>query len=243
MVFALGLGGSLVGRSAFCDHPPEAASVEVIGGFADPSLEKIVSLRPTLVCGERGPAGPELVAALERAGIPTFFPPIDRVAEVTAAIGALAEKLSVASAGGDVIRGIEGALARVRDKTAGLPRPSVVMLFDWKPLVAAGPESFVDDVISLASAKNLVDGGGKYPKLSAEGLLSLDPDWILDGTAGAYAESPVELARAVPGLASLRALSAGRIRRLEGTSAVRPGPRIGEGIETVAKVVHGAGYP
>lgn len=237
-VFAVGRGSVLVGRSSYCDYPPEASSVEVVGGFADPNLERILALRPSLVCGERGPAGPELAAALERHGIKTYFPPIDRVADVAKAIAGIAELVDAAAEGQRVASELDAKIERIRSAAASGARAKVVMLFDWRPLVAAGPESFPDDVIAIAGGENPVTSGGKYPKLSPEGLLSLDPDWILDGSAGAYTESPQELARSIPGLEALRAAKSGALHRLEGTAALRSGPRLADGVEQVARVLH-----
>lgn len=242
MVFALSRGDSLVGRSSYCDHPPEAARVETIGGFADPNLERILALRPTIVCGERGPAGPEFVAALERHGLQTFFPPIDRVDDVGLALEELARKLAAEARGVEAVAALRATIEGVRARVRELAPPSVVMLFDWKPLVAAGPGSFPAEIVALAGGESSLKGGTKYPKLSTEGLLALDPDVIIDGSAGAYSERPADIVRTIPGLEALRAAQTARLHRLEGTAALRPGPRIGLGIEQVARFLHPAAF-
>lgn len=210
----------------------------VIGGFADPNLEKVLALRPTLVCGERGPAGPDFVAALERHGIATSFPPIDRVADVSAAIEALAKKLDASERGLEITRSIHARIEEIGARIEGRAAVRAVMLFDWKPLVAAGPESFPAEIITLAGGTNAVKSGGKYPKIGVEGLLTLDPDLLIDGSAGAYPEPPDVLAKSIPGMEALRAVKTGRVLRLEGTSALRSGPRIAEGIAQVAKLMY-----
>ncbi|NUP07837.1 MAG: ABC transporter substrate-binding protein [Polyangiaceae bacterium] len=238
MVFAVGRGDSLVGRSSFCDYPPEAQKIEVIGGFSNPNLERILALRPDLVCGERGPSWPGSIAPIEQAGIRTFFPPIDRVSDVSKAIEELGALLDRRDRALEVTRAITGKIEAVKRLTESETRVRTVMLFDWKPLVAAGPGSFPDEVIALAGGENLVKSGGQYPKLSVEGLITLDPDLVIDGSAGAYPEGPEVLVATIPGLSALRAAKSGKLRRLEGTSAIRPGPRIGEGVETVARLLY-----
>ncbi|MBK6512593.1 MAG: ABC transporter substrate-binding protein [Polyangiaceae bacterium] len=237
-VFALGRGELLVGRTSFCDFPAEASRVEVIGGFADPSLERVLSLTPDLVCGERGPAGPDFVAALERQGIATYFPPIDRVGDVLTALEELSRRLDALARGRELTRAIRSRLDEVAAATQGAALVRVVMLFDFKPLVAAGVDTFPDDVIARAGGRNVAAGVGKYPKLGVEGLLELDPDVLLDGSAGAYSEPPEALVASIPGLSALRAAKAGRVVRLPGTSALRPGPRIAEGVLEVARLLH-----
>lgn len=238
IVFAVGRGQNLVGRSSFCDYPEEAKAIEVIGGFADPSLERIVALQPTLVTGERGPAGPELSSRLESLGIATYFPLIDRVSEIEQAIRELGERLDAKEAAANVGRELAEKVAAIGARVGGEKRPRVVFLFDFKPLIAAGPQSFPSDALGLAGADNAVTTGSKYPTLGAEGLLALDPDVIIDGSAGAYTESADALLRAITGLADLRALRAGRVVRLEGSAALRPGPRIAAGIEQIATIAH-----
>ena len=238
IVFAVGRGSALVGRSSFCDFPEEAKSIEVIGGFADPSVERIVALQPTLVAGEQGPAGPDLPARLEALGIATYFPVMDRVSDIERGIRELGGKLDAAAKADAVASELAERVAAVGARVAAEKRPRVVFLFDFKPLIAAGPDTFPSDALSLAGADNAVKTGSKYPTLSAEGLLALDPDVIIDGSGGAYTEAPEALLRALTGLGDLRALREGRVVRLQGSAALRPGPRIAAGIEQIAKIAH-----
>lgn len=233
-VFALGRGNELVGRSSFCDFPPEAASIEVIGGFADPNVEKVLALSPTLVIGERGPAGQAFVDRLASYGIESWFPKMDSLAEITQALRDLGERLDAAPRASEVVAGIEADLGAVTPRDI---RPTVVLLFDWRPLVAAGPGTFPDELLRAAGAKNPVEGVGKYPKLSTEGLLALDPDVVIDGSGGMYSESIESLVASIPGLGALRAGKEGRIKRLAGSAALRPGPRVGKGVAELASLL------
>jgi len=237
-VFALGRGAWLVGRSRFCDYPKEALAVPEVGGFADPSLEKILALRPTLVCGERGPAGPDLPAALEREHIATYFPALVGIADIEAMIEELGAKLDARDRGKAIADGVRDELTAIHTRVGGAAPVRVVFLFDWKPLVAAGPKSFPDEVLTLAGGENVVTSGGQYPRLGPEGLLALDPEVVVDGSAGAYAEPPDVLLRQTPGLEALRAAKSGRLYRLASTAALRPGPRIAQGVAEIAAFLH-----
>ncbi|NUO48745.1 MAG: ABC transporter substrate-binding protein [Polyangiaceae bacterium] len=240
IVFALGQGGSLVGRSRFCDFPPEALSIPDIGGFADPSVERILALSPTLVCGERGPAGPELPKALESHGVATFFPEMDDLSSIGRAIAELGKRIDKAAEGERLAADLDRSVADVRQKTASLPKPRVLFLFDFRPLIAAGPGSFPDELLSVAGANNVVQAGGKYPRLGLEALFAADPDVIIDGSGHGEA-SPTR--RDVPALETLRAVRDGRIHALASSAALRPGPRLGAGMAELARLIHGSSLP
>src|SRR3954453_5609120 len=88
-LFAVGGGNRVVGRSRFCDYPAEVVKIPSVGGYVDASLEAILALRPDLVVGARGPAGPALSEKLGAIGIATFFPPTESMAEIDAMIAEL----------------------------------------------------------------------------------------------------------------------------------------------------------
>ncbi|MFO0613199.1 MAG: helical backbone metal receptor [Polyangiaceae bacterium] len=236
--FAIGAGDRLVGRTTFCDYPEAAKKLPTIGGFTDASLEAIVALEPTLVIGERRPGGRDLDQSLRDRGIDTFFPPMYDVAQIRDMITALATKLDAAARAAEVVRELDGKLDAVRARVATRPRPKTLFLFDFHPLVGAGPGAFPNELLGIAGGANAVTTGGEYPELSPEGVLSLDPDVVIDGSAGAYADPPEVLLAAAPGLASLRALKSHRVARLATNAALRPGPRIGDGVAELAGIIH-----
>lgn len=239
--FALGAGDLLVGRSRHCDHPPEAARLPAVGGYADPNVEAIVALAPTLVIGARGPAGPALEHALRARGIETFFPETESLDQIEAMIVALAARLHREADGRRVAQSLRAKRDAIAAAYAGRPRPRVLFLFDVAPIVAAGPGSFPDEMIRAAGAENAVTRGGAYPTLGIEHVLALDPDIVLDGSEGSHepgGQSGVAALTAAPGWRELRALRTGRVRPLNASAALRPGPRIGEGLELVARAIH-----
>lgn len=235
IVFALGRGEALVGRSRFCDYPPEAERVPVIGGFADPSVEKIVALEPSLVCGERGPAGPELPRRLESLDIATYFPEMDSIASIGAAFVGLGRRIDAEDKGKELERELRASIAETEKKVASRPCPRALFLFDWKPIVVAGPGSFPDELLRIAGAVNAMKEGDKYPKLGPEAFFALDPDVIVDGSGHGDVKTA---AGSIPGLDSLRAVKEGRLHALASAAALRPGPRIGAGIAELARFFH-----
>ncbi|WP_438025514.1 ABC transporter substrate-binding protein [Sorangium sp. So ce233] len=242
-VCAIGAGAALVGRSRHCDHPPEVLRLPSVGGYADPSIEAIVALSPTLVAGARGPAGPALEEALRGQGITTFFPETESLAQIEDMLAELGRRLDAAPGAEQAIGRIRARRAAVEQAVKGTPRVRVALLFDTSPIFAAGPGSFADELIRLAGGENAIARGGPYPSISVEHLLALDPDVLLDGTAGeAEAQegsSRLAQLRDAPGWRSLRAVREGRLRPLRTDVVLRPGPRIGDGLAAVARALHG----
>jgi iron complex transport system substrate-binding protein len=241
-VFAIGAGALLAGRSSYCDFPPEARALPIVGGFADPSVEKIIALRPTLVVGARGPAGPALAQALARHGIASAFPETESIAQIEDMLADLGRRLGHEAGAVAAVAVIEARRRRVAAAVAGRPRVRAVFLFDAAPIVAAGPGSFPDELIREAGGVNLITTGGAYPTVDLEKLLALDPDVLLDGAADMNAPagtSRLAALRDAPGWKTLRALREGRVHPVPAGATLRPGPRIGEGLVAVARALHG----
>lgn len=237
-LFALGAGAVVVGRSRYCNTPPEARAVPVVGGYTDPNFEAIFAATPTLVVGARGPAGPALASRLAERGIATMFPETETVSAIHESILAL----GAAVGQGERARALAGAsserIAKTAARIAGKRRPRVLLLFDLEPLVAAGPKSFPDELLRLAGGDNVVTEGPPYPVLSLERVLALDPDIILDTTV-AMTKAPTRIHKDTPGLSSLRATREGRIVGIDDESVLRPGPRVAEAVERFARALHG----
>jgi len=238
--FAIGAGEVVVGRSKYCDYPPEAARLPIVGGFADPNLEAILGLAPTLVIGARGPAGPAIEQALNAHGIATLFPETESLAQIEDLLTELGKRLHYEAGAAAAVGAIEADRKRVTAAVAGRAKVRAVFLFDISPIYAAGPGGFPDELLREAGAINLVDKGGAYPTLDLERLLALDPEVILDGAAdGTEGPSRIAALRGAPGWRDLRAVREGRVRQVNAATVLRPGPRIGQGLIALARALHG----
>lgn len=240
-IFAIGAGDLLVGRSRFCDFPREVEKIAVVGGFADPNIEAILALAPTLVVIARGPAGPGLASTLAAHGVETYFPETESFAQIGEMLLGLGQRLGHLAEATAVAGGLEQTAKEVASAARDLPAPRTVMLFDTGPIVVAGPGGFPDEMMHLARAANAVTEGGAYPTIGLERLVALDPDVILDGaSAGIEGASALAGKRDAPGWKALRAFATGRVHALS-SAVLRPGPRIGDGLRELARAVHGGG--
>jgi iron complex transport system substrate-binding protein len=208
-----------------------------VGGYVDASLEAILALQPDLVVGARGPAGPALTEKLGSLGISTFFPPTESMADIDSMIGELATRVGAAEQGARVVTNLRARRDAVARAVAGEPRVRTLLVFSVSPIVVAGPRSFPDEMIALANGENVVKSGGAYPTLGAERLLTLSPDVVINA-AMAPGTSGDGIGKDDPGWRELAAVRNGSVVALRDEAVLRPGPRIGEGLATLARAMH-----
>lgn len=236
-VCAVGAGAQLVGRSRFCDYPPEIAGLPEVGGYVDPNLEAIVALSPDLVVGARGPAGAAIATQLDERGIATFLPRTETLAEVDAMIRGIGKELDRAEAAEAVVSSIATQFAAVDRALAGVASKRVLLLFGVSPVVASGPGSFGAEVLARAHGTNVVQDGGTYPVLDLEAVVRLDPDVIVDA-AVAEEHGAQRIAKDAPGWRDARAVKEGRVLSIADERVLRPGPRIGDGVTVLARALY-----
>lgn len=242
-LLALELDDRVVGTTRYCPPVPGAASV---GGHLDPGIESIVALDPDLVLLMQ--SHDELRGRLEGLGLATLQVDQHDVAAILAAVETIAEHCGAAATGRRLAAELESELAAVAAAVAGADRPRVLVAVGREPgagritsLWAAGPNTFFDDVVTLAGGVNaLPDSAIRYPELSLEGLLGIDADIILDVVAdgGRTGLDVVAIAADWRGLDDLRAVRDGRVHVLTESHVVIPGPRIVDTVRTVAECLH-----
>jgi len=234
-LFALGGGDRVVGVDDFSDEPAAAKTKDKVGGVKV-NLEKVASLRPDLVVSTKFSDG-----TIEK--LQTIAPAVLVVDPQTAAdVGKTAILLGNAiGANGDKLAAdIEARLSAVRGKTATTTKPRVFHEIDAsdpaKPFTV-GPGSFVDDLITIAGGTNAAArAGSAYPQLSLEEIVRIDPETIVlaDADYGVTAEQVA----ARPGWSAISAVKNKRIFSIASSLVSRPGPRLAEGAEAYAKLLH-----
>lgn len=245
-LFALGLGDRVVGVTRFCDHPPRARTLPTVGGYLDPSYEAIVSLRPDLVVLMQSHGDVE--RRLESLGIATLRTDQERLAGVLESIHDIAARCGVPERGDRLVHDLSMRMNRVRVAVAGQPlvgtlvsvgRPAArgAVSSVW----AAGRDTFYSDALEIAGGRNVVETTGvTYPEIGREGLLALDPEVIVEvvpGT-GPAAVPTATVHEEWSAFAALPAVASGHVEVLAGNAYVRPGPRIMDLVEAMARALH-----
>jgi iron complex transport system substrate-binding protein len=237
-LFALGLGDRVVGVSSYCKYPPEALKKEKIGGYVNPSLEKIVALKPDLVVAIAEGDLKAFVDKLAGLKIPVFIVNPADVFGVLTSIQNIGKATYSSRAAQKLTRTMEERIRAVQKKTQGRPRPRVLQVLSMDPLLSVGKGTFVDDLIRLGGGRNVAeDAAGKYPRLSMEEVLAQNPEVILLASMNSQDEMAEER-RYWQRWKTLAAARNGRIHAIDSDLILRPSPRIVDGLEEVARAIH-----
>jgi len=237
VVYALGLGDLLVGDTEYCDYPPEAKSKTKIGGFANIDLEKVVGLNPDLVLATNIHAK-TVVPELEKRGITVVVVEPKNVDDVLAKITFVGKLTGASENAAKLTAQLKSRIDAVTTKVAmAKTKPRVFYEID-KSLYTPGPGSFINDMIVKAGGANIAaDAKGSYAQLSPEAIVARDPQVVLLGDMN-FGESP-ESVKARPGWSNISAVKSGRIVPIPDENVIaRPGPRIIEGLEMLARALY-----
>jgi len=237
ILFAIGLTDEIVGVTEFCDYPPAAQQKPKIG-YAQPNIEAIVALEPDLVLAPRAFLRADLLAKLEQLKIPTFVVDPESFEEIPSRIQTVARLLNRSSTGDGVAMAMRQRIAAIRNKMEAMPRIRVLYVLNSQPLITVGPGSYIHQVINVAGGSNVASQTTvPYPHLNMEAVLKEDPEIII---------FPIGKAEGIPlseqqqwlRWTSLSAVKHGRLHQISADVLNRPGPRIVEGLEALARIIH-----
>ena len=241
IAFALGLADRLVGVSDWSDYPPEALDIQKVGTGTEGNLELIVSLDPDLVLAIGGEPVPEINAQLRDLGIAVLALAADDLEGICHDIELVGQAAGVEEAASAVVADMRQRIASVKAAAA---------IADDQPLVfyeleasdptrpwTAGAASWHDDFIELVGGRNLAgDLENAWVQINAEEVVARNPDIIILGSAmfGTTPESVAERA----GWDAISAVQEGNVHGIDDNLVSRPGPRVAQGIEELARLIH-----
>ena len=246
MLFALGVGDRVVAVGSFDRYPPAIEKLPRVGALLDPDLERILSLRPDLVTVYGSQT--DLRAQLERAKIPLFVYSHAGLSDVTRTILELGVRVGQADRARALTDEIERTLSAVRQRVASRPRPRTLIVFgresqSLRGIYASGGYGFVHDMVTVAGGDNVfADLQQEAVQATTELIIARRPEVILELRAEPLtAEQQARELAAWKPLSSVPAVRNGRIHIIADPRTVIPGPRVGEGADLVARVLHGSG--
>ncbi len=246
-LFAIGVGSDVVGVTDYDLFPEEVTGLPKVGGFYDPSLEKILALEPDLVVGV-STFHSELLARLESLGIPVLGLVVHRrFNDIRLALDRLEEELDTPGAASEAWRSIVDELSVVKKKVNRLfgDEPPSVMVVVWHdPLTIAGGHNYIDDIMDEIGLPNAAgDIRYTFPVIDREGLLVRDPDVLVVASASTGMTFSEEDLRSVLEGLPVKAVETGRIVTVSADSLFHPGPRApraaDELVDAIIKVTGG----
>ena len=241
ILFALRLGDRVMAVSGYCNYPLEAQNKIKIGGFSTINIEKVVSLRPDFVLATGG-VQEAVVEELGRLGLTVIALNANNIEEVFENIRLVGKAAGQLEAARELTTKLEQRTKAVTDKAKDLPdsqRPRVFYEVQDEPLMTAGPGTFIDDLIHLAGGVNIAsDAAAKYPVYNLETLIERNPEVIIISVGHGSIAASVEAVKSRKRWQIIDAVKNNRVYGINADLVSRPGPRIVDGIEEMARFIH-----
>lgn len=233
LLFAIGAGRRVVGRTHWDAWPDSARLVPDLGDGLRPNVEAVLAAHPDLVVLYASADNRAAASQLRAAGIATLALKVDRIADFRRTVALLGAATGETARAREVVDSVDRTLDRVRRATAGLARPTVFWHVWDAPLITIGAGSYMSELVDAAGGRNVyADLSDPSPRVAMEDLLHRDPDVILAGPVGAR-----EIA-ANPAWRPLRAVREGRVLSLDTALVGRPSVRLGEAAVAIASLLH-----
>jgi ABC-type Fe3+-hydroxamate transport system substrate-binding protein len=233
ILFALGAGARLVGRTQYDNWPDSARLVPNLGPGIRPNIEAVLGARPDLVLLYGSGDNRAAAGRLRQAGIATAAFKVDRIEQFEQLTRLLGRLIGDSARGALVADTVRRTLERARSLTRGLPRPTVVMPAWDSPLLVIGGGSFMNELVEIAGGRNVYDSStAPSPAVAFEDIVRRDPDFVLVGP-----ESALRL-RGQSKWRALRAVRQGRFLILDTAVTMRPAVRLGEGAMSLVRLLH-----
>jgi len=237
ILFALGAGDRVVGRTHWDLYPDAARLVPDLGDGLRPNVEAVLAARPDLVLLYASNDNRPAARALRAAGIVTVAIKADRISEFASTVTTLGRLTGRTEAARTLVDSVTRTLDAVRAATASFARPTVFWPLWDEPLYAVAGGSFMNDLLEIAGGRNIFAALPQpSPEVSAEDVLRRDPNVIIVGPRSA------ERYRTDARWRSLDAVRKGRVLVFDTAVVARPGVRLGEAAVSLARLLHPTRY-
>jgi len=239
LLFAIGAGPRLVGRSRWDVWPRAALAVPSVGDGLHPDVERVLAARPDLVVLYASAENRVAATRFRAAGIATLALRIDRPAQLDRAAMLLGRVTGDSAQAALVADTVSATLRRVRAQTAALPHPTVVWVLVQRPPMVVGGGSFLNDLLETAGARNLYASLPQpSPVVTLEDIVRRNPALVITGTDAGNATAAVHALQTDPAWRAVAAVRAGRIVAPDGDLVERPSVNIGQAAVALARLLH-----
>jgi iron complex transport system substrate-binding protein len=237
-LYALNLDDKIVGVTTFCDWPAAARTKPRIGGFTNPSIEKIVSLKPDLIIATADGNRKDTVRQLERIGLPVY---VTNPSDTNGILRSILHIGEITNREKDARKLVEKLQKRLNNITMQInhkSKPRVFFQIGLEPVITAGRGTLINEVIERAGGINVAGRDtARYPRYSAEGIMGASPDIILFAPMAGDKEF-VAGKRFWQEFRGIPAVDNNRIYPIDTDLISRASPRIVDAIEKMALIFH-----
>ncbi len=237
-LYALGLAHKIVGVTSFCNWPPSARQKQRIGGFINPSIEQIVSLKPDLIIATADGNRPDTVRQLERIGLPVYVTNPSDTNGILKSISHLGEITARKNAAAILVRQLQKRINNIETQIRHKSKPRVFFQIGLEPLITIGGKTLINEVIGRAGGINIASSDtASYPRYSPEGIIAGAPDIILFAPMANDKEF-IAVKKFWRQFEEVPAVKNNRLHPIDTDIIGRASPRIVDAIETMALIFH-----
>ena len=231
-IFAVGAGRKLVGVTSYCDYPEEAKQIAKIGDTINPNMETIIALKPQIVFVSTASQIENFTRTLEQQNIAVFITNPNDFEGILRNLKQLGDILGTPANAEKLINDLQNRVKAVAEKVKDQPKTKVFVQISKEPLFTIGKDSFITEIVERAGGESATKNvATAYPKLSKETALALNPGAII------LSESPDNL-EPNDVFVNSGAVKNKRVFRVNAAWLARPGPRIVDALEQIAKDLH-----
>ncbi len=238
IIYDLGEEKRLQGVTKYSDYPAQAKSLPKVGTYVHLDLERIVALKPDLCISTKDGNPKHVIEKISRLGIPVYAinpRSLEQTMDTITQIGSL---LNAQEAAARLVSGMQQRITRVQSLVAQVNnRPRVFFQIDAEPLVSAGNNTFIHELIELAGGINTAAGNDPYPRYSWEDILVLQPDIVIISSMAGGLDSE-DLLGIWKKWSQLKAVLNEQVFVVDAGMFDRTTPRLVAGLETIAEIIH-----
>jgi iron complex transport system substrate-binding protein len=236
IVYAVGAGDRLVGRTSYCDYPSQAKSVTEVGDTLHPSIERIIALKPQVVLVSTASQLENFTRQLDEQKIAVYVTNPQSLDQVFASIEKLGALFGTGGVAANLLTDLRRRARAVEIATAALKPVRVFYQVSDEPLYTIGHDAYLTDLIERAGGISVTaDVPTAFPRFSDEVALASKPEAIILPTGGSMGNSNSNVA---PALKNSPAVRDHRVYKINDDLLSRPGPRLVDGLEQLARVLH-----
>ena len=240
MVYALGLQDKLVGVTSYDNYPPDAKDKPVVSDYSTVDLEKIVNAKPDLVLADSIHKN-DTIPALEKLGITVYAMTPNNIDGIFNEIKALGQITGKTQAADILVSSLKTRIQAVADKTVKLTdfeKPRVLFITWYDPIWTAGSDTMIQYLINEAGGANIASDLNGYATITLESVIQRNPQVIIVMSGTGTQNESLDYIMSNEQFKSTDAVKNGRVYEIDADIFGRTTPRIVDGLETLAKLIH-----